>query len=656
MRSNRSVGLWSLSAFILFARVAVCAGDVDPVIRWTFDGGAATNCGSGGSAYNAVLSGSPVYTNGVAGQGLRLDGVDDFASVAYTLPSQGTIALWFKPDYFYNYNSVFDNSVGADQWEMWIYSDGRLRGRINNTGSTGDITYDSLISKQNGSNQWYHIAYVWDNVVTKMARLYVNGVEQGTNAITTWVTPGTTFYIGGGNAGNTKGKGVVDDVRVYSNALTAAQVQSLHAEIAAQAPAVRITLDGAVTNAGTGGVKYGAALQGDPMPGWTNGWNNKGQALALYGTNDCVSVPYRLPASGTIALWYYLPGPWYNHNEVFDNSGDKDNYECWVDNSGRIYFRPTASTSAAGYSFGNGSNRWYHIVGTWDALSSNVVLYVNGVERGRTVNTNGSAWPVAGTSFYIGGGNAGNTNGTGVASDVQVFETPLSSNRVAEVYGDFARRGGLVAYLPFDGTAVDVAGSNAVVISGSASFVKSQVGKGLSYTPATTPGAGGSCVSVSNVLGSSVGTIAFWYYARGPWYNYQPLMDNSAGDNYWESWIYNDGRLAMRINSGLLAYDLDNLRGSNSWYHVAFTWDRAAQQTQLYVDGVSRATVALTDAIWVSPDRTLRIGSVWASNSAANGVWDEVRVYDRALTADEIVALMVIPPPPPPTGTMIGVR
>ena len=48
---------------------------------------------------------------------------------------------------------------------------------------------------------------------------------------------------------------------------------------------------------------------------------------------------------------------------------------------------------------------------------------------------------------------------------------------------------------------------SSLVVSGSPSFVKAQVGKGLAYTPAVTPGAGGSCVSVSNALGSSVGTV-----------------------------------------------------------------------------------------------------------------------------------------------------
>jgi hypothetical protein len=41
-----------------------------PLVHWTFDGGAATNCGSGGDLYDAVVSGAVAYTNGLADGGL----------------------------------------------------------------------------------------------------------------------------------------------------------------------------------------------------------------------------------------------------------------------------------------------------------------------------------------------------------------------------------------------------------------------------------------------------------------------------------------------------------------------------------------------------------------------------------------------------------
>jgi len=617
-----------------------------PLIRWAFDG-TATNSGSAGAVCDATLSGSPAYTNGVDGLALALDGADDFAGTACQLPEQGTIALWYRPGAFYNYNTVFDNSVNADWWEMWIYNDGRLTFRVKNNGS-GQMFYD--LDNFNGSNHWYHLALAWDKAVGKTT-LYVNGAACGTGAITNWVSPGSTFYIGGGNGENSKGKGSVDDVRVYDVVLTAAQVRTVHAEVASKLPVVHVSLDGAATNAGTGGSRYDASLAGSPV--WTNGWNNKGRALALDGVNDCASVTYRLSVSGSVSLWYYAPGPWYNYNSMFDNSGDANHYECWIDSGGWLRFRPASWQQQAIYNLGSGSNRWHHIVGTWDALSSNVVLYVDGAERGRVVNTNGMAWPAAGAKFYVGGGNASNTPAWGSASDLQIFEAALSSTRVSEIYGEFGRRGGLLAYVPFDGTAVDEAGSNTVALSGAPVYERAKVGKGLSCMGTGTS----DNVAISNVLGSSVGTIALWYYARGPWYNYQTVFDNAVFSEYWEGWIYNTGVLRIRVSNltggGTVSYDLDDLRGSNEWYHIAFTWDRAAAETKLFVDGLLRSTATLSDGGWIAPDTTLYLSGGNPGNMKGNGVWDEVRVYDRALTALEISALMEIPPQ---KGTVLSVR
>ncbi len=636
--------------FVGFVFNAMCQ---EPVVHWTLDG-VVTNSGTGGDTYDGTLSGAVIFTNGISGQGARLPGGDaDWISLPYTFTDQGTIALWYNPEAFYDHNTVFDNSSDPNQWEMWIYASGNLSFWVNYN-HDNRVNYD-LNSGANGTNHWYHLAITWDRYAeTNQAHMYINGVEVSKRNISPWSNPGDTIYFGG-HPGNGRGRGILDDVRIYDSTLTAEQIQAIHTEIAEQAPVVHVALDDSVDNIGTGGTKYDAVLTGDPA--WTNGWNNKGEALVLDGVDDYLSVPYRLSFSGSIAFWYYVPGPWYNYNSLFDNSVDPNHHECWIDVNGWLHYRPASWQSQAVYNMGSSSNRWYHIVCTWDAVATNTVLYVNGVEKGRAVNATGNMWPIAGSNFYIGGGNAGNTPARGYVSDLQIFETPLSSNRVAEVYSEFSQRGGLVAYLPLDGSAVDVAGSNTVVVSGSPSYVKAQVINGLAYDPAEIPGAGGACVSVSNVLGSSVGTIAMWYYARGPWYNYQPVMDNSLYREYWESWIYGDGRFAIRISNltggGIVTYDLDNLRGSNSWYHIAFTWDREDQHTRLYIDGVLRSTASLTDAGWVDPDPTLRIGSFWSENRAANGIWDEVRVYDRALSADEIEELTVIPPPPPPTGTVI---
>jgi len=206
---------------------------------------------------------------------------------------------------------------------------------------------------------------------------------------------------------------------------------------------------------------------------------------------------------------------------------------------------------------------------------------------------------------------------------------------------------------------VDVVGGNAVVLGGSPVYVKTQGAfyKGLSC--GTPTGNSGDNASISNVLGSTVGTIALWYYAR-PWYNHQTLFDNPVYQQYWECWIYGDGRLASRVSDkvggGDVRYDLNDLRGPDNWYHIAFVWDLAMGKTWLYVDGVVRQTSTLLESDWVDPDPTLNLAGGHKGSSKGNGIWDEVRVYDRALTDDEIAALTVVPPEPPPRGSVFTLR
>jgi len=651
------ITMFVVAACLLIGRQA--AATPVPVVHWTFDGGSAANVGSGGSALDGTVYGDPTFTNGMGGAALVLDGVDDVVACNYQLPDQGSIALWYTPDSFYNWNTIFDNSAHNDYWEMWIYDNSMVRFRVGPPAVEGQASSGQLdfsLNSLNSSNHWYHIVVTWDRAAA-LATMYVNGVLRQSRTIELWQVPGSIVYIGGGR--NTKGKGQVDDVRIYDVALTEEQVRAVHAELAEQTPMISISFDESEANRGaSGGARYDAVLYGAPI--WTNGLNHRGKALMLDGMDDYVAVSYKLPSSGSVSLWYYVPGPWYNYNSIFDNSAHENCYECWADFNGNLQFRPgDRGGFKTVHNLGGGSNRWYHVVCTWDAVSSNMTLYANGVERSRVVNMSGEAWQTPGATFYIGGGHPGNTHGRGAVSDLQIFEAALPPERVRQLFETKRmQQGGLKAYVPFDGTAEDVVGGHAVVLSGSPTFVKTQGGfyKGLSCA-----GVGSQDhASISNVMGSMVGTIALWYYARGPWYDFQTIFDNSAHGDHWECWIYASGVLQVRTsrrpdntNVGTMPFDLNTLRGSNSWYHIAYVWDRGLGQTQLYVDGVFRASADLNSHWWTDPHPTLHLGGGNPGNTKGNGIWDEVRVYDRALTDAEIAALTVIPPMPPPRGTLI---
>src|SRR5204863_1499266 len=88
----------------------------------------------------------------------------------------------------------------------------------------------------------------------------------------------------------------------------------------------------------------------------------------------------------------------------------------------------------------------------------------------------------------------------------------------------------------------------------------------------------------------------------------------------------------------------------NTWSHLATTYDGA--NLRIYVNGTQVATKAITGNLLTSTG-VLRIGgnSVWGEYFS--GLIDELRVYNRALTATELQTDMTTPigssPGPPDT-------
>jgi len=74
---------------------------------------------------------------------------------------------------------------------------------------------------------------------------------------------------------------------------------------------------------------------------------------------------------------------------------------------------------------------------------------------------------------------------------------------------------------------------------------------------------------------------------------------------------------------------------TGTWHHVAYTWDGATNR--LYVDGAAVTPTATSHDSGAVTDAFL--GATSASAGFYNGSLDEVRVYDRALTAQEVNTL-----------------
>jgi hypothetical protein len=87
---------------------------------------------------------------------------------------------------------------------------------------------------------------------------------------------------------------------------------------------------------------------------------------------------------------------------------------------------------------------------------------------------------------------------------------------------------------------------------------------------------------------------------------------------------------------------------ANTWAHVAATYDGATMR--LYVNGVEVSSRAQTGAIATSTN-PLQIGGDSFYGQYFTGLIDEVRIYNQALSVDEIQSDMNTPVTPPSTPT-----
>ncbi|MBN1417992.1 MAG: LamG domain-containing protein [Planctomycetes bacterium] len=631
------------------------------------------------------------YIDGPVGKALKLDhdpatlygaGADTvdgaYVSIPLTLPEEGSIAFWYRVTDFYDYQTLFDTSGDANDWEMWIYGDGQLRGRID--GNVGQVT------QALSNNHWYHIAYTWKR--GDQARLWVDGEEKDVNSGARGIYEGPfdaailgdTVYIGGGNDGNTFAIGAFDDFRIYSGVLDGDTVQELFD--AGDPPDIPIDPgkdpelqihwnfeDDVTDSSGKGNDgelvvgPLGSASYIEGPVGKALDFDHDPLTLATDTVDGAyVQVLYPITEEGSILLWYRAY-PFYNYQTIWDNSENSEDWEMWIygdNNGGILRGRVDGNVGQVSYQLDR-PGRWFHLAYTWKT-GDQAHLYINGEEQDvastvRGISEAQFAASLRGDYFYLGGGHPSNVFGVGAIDDFRMYDGALDADAVLAIFeeGDPpadpvvvpADPGPAIIHWPMDGDTGNVgvlgSGYDGELIEGAVGtpeFVSGQIEQGLSLDNGDggTPTTGGSYVRVLNPI-SEEGAIALWYYAR-PFFNYQTIYDNSTNQDDWEMWIYNTGILRARIdaNSGVVAYDLNQLGGPNQWYHIAYSWDLGAGVADLFVNGEKVNAGAVTH--WLEPGEYFYLGGGNDGNTYGNGVWDDVRIYDFALTAGEVQYIM----------------
>ncbi len=98
------------------------------------------------------------------------------------------------------------------------------------------------------------------------------------------------------------------------------------------------------------------------------------------------------------------------------------------------------------------------------------------------------------------------------------------------------------------------------------------------------------------------------------------------------------GLLNINLNSGSISSNYPV--NSGRWKHIAITRNGASGEVKIYIDGIIDTTKILPAGSADAPSRyNFLMGVGEGSDNYFNGIIDEVRIYDRVLSAEEVKTL-----------------
>lgn len=549
-------------------------------------------------------------------------------------------------------------------------------------------------------NQWYHLTIV-RNTSSMTLKLYVNGVEVGSDPLgnaTASYGALTSRYLGQRvNAGYFDG--YLDEVRIYNRALTGTEITNLytlgaaklntdHNESLTSGLVGLWSFNGPDISGTTAYDRSGSGNNGTLTNGPTAAAGISGQALSFDGSNDLVSAgspvtldnltnlsvsfwanPDAIPASndpnlvGKISVGFTSGwGAQACDTSAANCSGASDNISFvrhFATNPGR--WRTPADSLPAG--------TWSHVVVTHDGTTNAPTIYVNGVSQAlTTVQTpSGSLTSDASNDLIIGNVSDASDPFDGKIDEVRVYNRALSATEIESLYrlgqpdkvntsvsqpqGTGRLDSGLAGYWPLDdgsGTNANDASTNNNdgTLTNGPTWTTGQIGGGVDFDGSD------DYISYANTIPFNSDDFSVSAWAR---------MDGAAGGDG-ENSIFTQRITSVGAGnpSVTLYYDINeypsffirdnvgtgvNLSYSSAqsfgaWQHIVGV--KTATATTLYLNGAAVATTthSLSGDFDAGVDiRQIGRQQYTGGNNQFNGVIDEVRVYQRALSADEVAQL-----------------
>ncbi len=676
---------------------------------WSFDEGTGTQAGdASGQGNTGTLTNGPTWVDGKLGKAANFDGTDDYASVvnSSSLQFSGavpiTLSVWVNPAQNTAYSTFLvkgrDTIDNAANYAIRQSSSGKkLEFYFNQTGSVSWHVWSSTSDIFTSTSTWYHvtIAYTFGTAGSIVA--YVNGSPiagswiTGSGSATADVD--TQALVFGRITSGERFSGKLDEVRIFNRALEATEITNLYNLGAAKLQKTQSSdltnglvgywpFNGKDVSGTTAYDRSGQGNNGTLTNGPTVTEGRSGQALAFNGSNqsiNCGVLATKPATSVTVSSWIKKTGS-STDQWLIVNGRDGLHYTpefiFEIDPSGRVAFFDY-NQAAGGYGFSAATNHstnavndglWHHIAFTKNGV--NGIFYVDGVANGTSTAAINIDYSSISGPLAIGGDiRDSGSYYFGAIDEPRIYNRALSASEIWDLYqmgnsdkvnsadsqGDSLEKG-MVGYWKLD----DASGTSATDSSGNANtgtltngptWTTGQIGGATDFdgTNDYVDAGNGSSLRLNGPL-----TMSFWMYGRGS--SVDAYIAGTAGTNLegYSCTHHNGATVYCYVQSG--ANSVSAAVGTNTWAHITLTWDgtTGTNGKKLYVNGTLQSQGTSSQSA-LSGWGNFRIGEdATATRTRFNGKVDELRVYNRVLSAEEVTKLYKTTAPDNPDTGLVG--
>ncbi len=661
------------------------------VAYYPFNGNANDESGNGNSGTNhgAVLT---VDRFGYANRAFSFNsGTLSFIDIAAVRPaieglSRATLSIWFQKStdspaaaaLFADWASNY----GANGQNLGCYiemTDGKVT-FCNSSGYEGVRTL-SVVSWAS----WHHLVVVFDGTIGSQSQrvsFTIDGVAM-TNEVPANSQIQATIGFGSGTfLGRRNGDfgtfgdyfdGSIDDVRIYNRALSSDEVAELYKYESSSLNAGLVAFypfNGNANDASgneNNGTVNGATLTTDRFGSSGKAYSFDGNSFIGIPNSPSLASPHQ---SVTLSAWVRQTGWWVTGANRHAYILSKDTPQMTpVRQYAMSTFRPGGTLPpwgqledglfSVGFTNFDGlfMNHWVHVVMTFEVPVGH--YYVNGVacDLVTPYPASQNPLPVNSAPLEIGRSLAGYTAYfNGQLDDIRIYNRALSSNEVQQLYAIESQppflTNGLVAYYPFNGNANDesVNGNSGTTYGASLTTDRFGVqGKAMAFN-GTNQYIQAPHQAYLNFPDGDF-TVAFWAVLKDL-SQLQYFVGKDMGQGIQNKWIvlYGPGPalrgLSFCINGPGYAYaDVNPEPGM--WHHFLFR--KSSTNYTVFFNGVSVSSGHGTSTLLTNNSGPLTIGQA-ENGGYVNGKMDDIRIYNRALSSNEVAQLYAYESTPfPPT-------